>query len=212
MWKLLYFIGIAFVILAVAITMPNKTQAGEFANYCAPLADGEVLDSELTPQNMGYIFDENQKIIKARADQLEQYYRDGITEECGAGDIGAYVEQLGTRVLLVVYPPGQYPLGIAPETMQQIQVNYAACVAEELAFVDKNNNGKIDESENANLYRTGEVFCNEELQAEMRHAGEIAALNAEQALAETQIADAHAAMEARTRAIIQGAREEIGLN
>ncbi|RUS63643.1 hypothetical protein EGN72_03095 [Pseudorhodobacter sp. E13] len=204
--------GGALAIGAAVAAMPDRADAGEFADYCAPIANGEVLETELTPQNMAYIFDDQGRVHRGRADELTQYFGDGISEECGAGDVGAYVTQIGERVLLEIYPPGQYPLGIDPTTFQEIQANYSACIAEELAVVDKNGNGRVDPSENVNLYRTGEMFCNEELQGSMRHAGEmaasqtrIAALNAQQAAAEARIS-------AITTSIINGARAEVGLN
>lgn len=192
--------------------------AQDFQQYCAQITRGEVLEAELTPENMAYIFDETGQVIAPRAEELRAHFRDGISEECGAGDIGAYVSQYGGRVMLEIYPAGQYPLGIEPATMEQIQSNYRQCIGEELEAVDENGNGLIDEGENARLYRSGERFCNEELAGSLSHAVEIAALNEAQVEAEARTEAARArsaAAQARIAAITDGliadARKDVGL-
>lgn len=197
---------------------PEQAEAQDFKAYCAPLANGEVLESELTPQNMAYIFDDQGRVIGARADELTQHFGDGITEACDTGDVGAYVSQIGDRVLLEIYPPGQYPLGITPETMQEIQTNYRACIARELAVIDLNENGRVDAEEDSVFYEEGEAFCNQELQRDMQHEGRMAALEARQTAAaarteaaEARIAAADARMQAITDGLIEDARREVGL-
>ncbi|PCH75118.1 MAG: hypothetical protein COC12_01855 [Rhodobacteraceae bacterium] len=222
-------IGSALAIGAAVAAMPDKAEAeaggDEFARYCSQIANGEILETELTPQNMKYIFDEDGNVIRSRVDELTQYYGDGITEECGTGDVGAYVSQYGKRVMLEIYPPGQYPLGIDPRTMEQIQANYAQCVGEALKVVDTDGNGQINGDENSNLYRFEEKFCNEELQGEMLHAAKIAELDQQIAAAEERTAaaeermaaseertaDAQRQIEAITNGLINGAREEAGI-
>lgn len=190
----------------------------DFQQYCAQITRGEVLEAALTPENMAYIFDETGQVIAPRADELRAHFRDGISEECGAGDIGAYVSQYGGRVMLEIYPAGRYPLGIEPATMEQIQSNYRQCVAKGLETVDENGNGLIDEGENARLYNSGERFCNEELVGSLTHAVEMAAsqdrveaLNAAQAEAEAQSAAAQARIAAITDGLIADARKDVGL-
>lgn len=204
---------------------PEQAEAQDFNAYCAPLANGEVLESELTPQNMGYIFDGEGRVIAARADELTQHFGDGISETCDTGDVGAYVAQYGNRVMLEIYPPGQYPLSIAQETFQEINARYQACINMGLEVVDINENGRIDPNEDAAFYRDGEAFCNDELQRDLVHEGRLAALNAQQAaaeartdaaetrteVAEARIAAAEARMQAITDSLIADAREEVGL-
>lgn len=190
---------------------PEQAEAQDFNAYCAPLANGEVLESELTPQNMAYIFDDEGRVIAARADELTQHFGDGISETCGTGDVGAYVSQYGSRVMLEIYPPGQYPLGIAPETFQEINARYRACIGENLAAVDDNGNGLIDAGEDREFYEFMEAPCNEELQRDLVHEGRVAALEARQAAAEARIAAAQARMQAITDGLIADARREVGL-
>lgn len=203
---------------AAAQESSSEAETSEFARYCEPIANGEILDTELTPQNMGYIFDKDGKVVLDRADELTQYYGDGITEECGTGDVGAYVSQYGERVMLEIYPPGQYPLGIDPKTMQQIQANYAKCVGSFLALADENGNGKIDGDEDQGFYRYGEASCNKDLRGRLLHAAKIAELDQQIAAAEertaaseARIADARRQIEAITNGLINGAREEAGI-
>lgn len=106
--------------------------------------------------------------------------------------------------------------------MQQVQASYRDCIAEELAVVDVNGNGLVDEDENTRLYLSGARFCNEELVGSLTHAVEMAALNAAQAEAEARsaaaqaqsaaakarIAAAEARMQAITDGLIAGARRE----
>lgn len=206
-------LGSALAIGAAVAVMPDKAEAQDFASYCEPIANGEVLETELTPQNMGYIFDENGRVIGTRKAELTDHYRNGIRAACTdlTEDVGSFVDEYPDRVMLVIYPPDLIPIEIAPETMEAIEANYSQCVAEELAFVDRNQNGRIDEGENANLYRTGEVFCNKELQRSMQHAGRIAASEERVASLNRRQAAAEARMEALTNSIIAGARREVGL-
>ena len=197
-------IGSAVALSAALAALPDRAKAQDFGAYCAPLANGEVLESELTPQNMGYIFDAEGQVVGARADELTAHFGMGLSEACGIGDVGAYIAHYGQRVMLELYPPGQYPLGIASDVMESIQARYALCLAEELAAVDDNANTRLDPGEDAAFYRAGEAFCNQELQRDMQHAGQMAAKTAEH----DQI---YARIAARTEAIIAGARRQAGL-
>jgi hypothetical protein len=70
--------------------------------------------------------------------------------------------------------------------------------------VDTNANGKLDATEDAELFADGEAFCQEELQAEMEHAARMAQLD-------TDIEAAQAQMEATMAEIINEAKRQIGL-
>ncbi|MGB1207577.1 MAG: hypothetical protein ACPG7W_00095 [Paracoccaceae bacterium] len=197
-------IGSAVALSAALAALPDRAKAQDFGAYCAPLANGEVLESELTPQNMGYIFDAEGQVVGARADELTAHFGMGLSEACGIGDVGAYIAQYGQRVMLELYPPQIYPLGMASEVMAEIEARYASCLAEELAAVDDNANQRLDPGEDAAFYREGEAHCNQELQSDMQHAGQMARLN-------TKRDQIYARLSARTEAIIAGARRQAGL-
>jgi len=104
------------------------------------------------------------------------------------------------------------PIELDEAVVAEITANYRACLAEELAAVDDNGNGKLDADEDAQFFADGEAYCQEELEGDMAHATEIASLRAEQAALQQRAATARANIEALTDAIIAGAQADFGLN
>lgn len=93
----------------------------------------------------------------------------------------------------------------------EITANYRACLADELAAVDDNGNGKLDADEDVQFFADGEAYCQEELQRKMAHSKRMAAGERRLAELKRQEAEALAEIEALTDAIIAGAQAELGL-
>lgn len=206
-------LGTGIGALALGATVagaPEQAEADNFAEYCTPIASGEILESELTPQNMGYIFDQQGRVIRERVGQLTDYYSSGISEGCDVSGVTAYVLQVGNRVVLEVYPPGRSPL-VAPATLEALTATYRNCLAEGLAVIDDNNNGLLDPGEDIEFYQYDQEFCDEELQGAMEHEARMAVLRQRHEAVQKRLAAVNARIRAQTDAIIRGARLQVGL-
>ena len=123
---------------------------------------------------------------------------------CVAALVAGLAAALGTAPALAASGQAALLDALDPAVVAQIAGNYRACIAIELSHVDANANGKLDGYEDAEFFADGAAFCQDELQGEMAHAARMAQFD-------TDIAAAHAQMEATTAEIINGAKQQLGL-